>query len=527
MSELKQEKTTNYPFNDEYEFSTIMERINLDKEKEFDVYSGNGFIITEPKSIKKDLKDPDGIFSTRYGQGLSDLNPYVDRYKCECGHLKSRVNHDMECPLCHTKVKYVSDNYEYFGWLSLRDNYYIIHPNFYKSIEYLFGSATKTEKEKHSKLYNIIKYAGLVDQEGHDMELEETPADQPFYGIGMIDFHNRFDEIMDYYHQKYPNKSQYYDDIMEHRDKIFIQSIPVFTTHLRPCDIKDNNTMYFEPINAMYNIMNKLVSEINKNNTMFSRKKKPKNQLLFDLQCKYGELYTEIEAILSGKKGTLRSLIGGRYNFSSRSVIAQKPYLRIDQVSLPYTELVITQQQKIINILERTYKISPAEAYDIWYKAQSHRDERVAEIIQALIDSTPIDPDTGKPQGIPILLNRNPTINYGSILQMFCTEMNNTFTIGIPLQILKLLAADFDGDVLNVFHIINDAFFQRCNEVFNPRNAMYLSRNNGTFNSDVSVQRDTLICSNTLMRLGRNNYTDQQKAKIKILLENRSKTYNF
>ena len=57
--------------------------------------------------------------------------------------------------------------------------------------------------------------------------------------------------------------------------------------------------------------------------------------------------------------------------------------------------------------------------------------------INALIKSTP--------EGLPVLLNRNPTIALGGILQMFCIGMTDTLTIGIPLQILKFLAADFDG----------------------------------------------------------------------------------
>ena len=303
-----------YPYNDEYIFETILERINLDVEQANDMYNGNGFIISEPKSIKKDLKDPNGIFSTRYGQGLSDLNPFIDRYKCQCGNLKSRVNHGIECPICHTKVKYVSDNYEYFGWMLLKRNY-IIHPNLYKSIEFFFGAGgvSKTDKEKKSKLYNMLKLVGEVDQDGHfhEMELEETPEDQPFYGIGMIDFYERFDEIMNYYLKKYPKKQEYYDDIMKNREKVFIQSIPVFTTHLRPVDVSDGSTMYFEPINGIYNMMNKLVYEINKNRTSLQRKKKPKNMLLFDLQMKYSELYKEVEDILDGKKGRIRQLIGG------------------------------------------------------------------------------------------------------------------------------------------------------------------------------------------------------------------------
>ena len=72
----------------------------------------------------------------------------------------------------------------------------------------------------------------------------------------------------------------------------------------------------------------------------------------------------------------------------------------------------------------------------------------------------------------------------------------------------------FDGDVLNIMHIINQAFFERCYTVFNPRNAMYISRDNGYFNANASMQRDTLINANTLARLGRENYTQEEIAKF-------------
>lgn len=99
--------------------------------------------------------------------------------------------------------------------------------------------------------------------------------------------------------------------------------------------------------------------------------------------------------------------------------------------------------------------------------------------------------------------------------------------MSVPLQVLKLLAADFDGDVLNIFIIINKAFFERCNIVFNPRNAMYISRIDGKLNSDVLPQRDTLINTNTLLWLGRNNYTDEDYKKIQMIKEKQKKYFDM
>jgi DNA-directed RNA polymerase beta' subunit len=332
----------------------------------------------------------------------------------------------------------------------------------------------------------------------------------------MINFYERFDEILDYYATLNPKKEEYVKEIRDNRDLVFCHSIPVFTTHLRPADIKDGY-MYFEPTNAMYNMINTHVHKINKNSRKMDRDPKLKSQELWEVQKKYMELVEEIMNILTGKKGTLRSLVGGRYNFSCRSVIRQDATLRVDQVKLPYVELVKCLQQPIINILVRNYNISPSEAYDWWYKSITKKDERIAQILDNLIHANP--------EGLPVLINRNPTINYGSILQMFVVGYTDTLTMSVPLQVLKSLAADFDGDVLNILHIINRAFFERCNIVFNPRNAMYISRIDGKLNSDLIVQRDTLINANTFLHLGRKNYTEEQLKAIKETKERQKEYY--
>ena len=69
-----------------------------------------------------------------------------------------------------------------------------------------------------------------------------------------------------------------------------------------------------------------------------------------------------------------------------------------------------------------------------------------------------------------------------AILQMYVVGINMNYTMSVPLQVLRGLAADFDGDVLNIFMIINEEFYKACNAIFNPRNNMYISHNNGLSN---------------------------------------------
>ena len=499
-----------YPQSDEFDYLTKISIIDMDAECKHDIETGNGFIISKPMNTnKKNMKNPDGIYSPRFGQKLGDANPYADRYKCNCGHLTGRINDGIECPVCHTKCHFVDDNFKMFGWIVLHDQYHIIHPKFFDSLDYMFGSSaynTERKKQKGSKLRNMLNYSPEVDQNGKITPCEFHPDKEPYYGIGMTEFYERFDEILDYYYNLNPKKKDYYDEIKAHRDIVFCHSIPVFTTHLRPASIQDGS-MYFEPTNGMYNVINVHVARLNNDKRKMDRNIKKINSELYRIQDKYMELVNEIMNILTGKHGQLRDLMAGRYSFSSRCVIRQDPTLRVDQVKLPYVMLVKCLQQRIINILIRTYNISPSEAFDVYNKALAFKDERICSIINAIIKNA-------TPEGLPVIINRNPTINFGSILQCYCIGFTDTLTMSVSLQSIKSMGADFDGDVLNVFIIINKAFYERARMIFNPRNGMYISHVNGKLNGDLVVQRDTLINANSFIYMGRDKYTPEQLAKI-------------
>lgn len=55
---------------------------------------------------------------------------------------------------------------------------------------------------------------------------------------------------------------------------------------------------------------------------------------------------------------------------------------------------------------------------------------------------------------------------------------------------------------------------------------MYISKIDGKFNKDVMVQRDTIINSNTLIRLGRHNYTQEDYDKIEKIRKRQKKYFD-
>lgn len=300
---------THYPFSDKYEYETRMEIVNLDRERIIDVTSGNGFIISAPKAIKDDLKDDNGIFSTRYGQTLQDQEPYGNRYRCKCGHYTKKFNEGHVCPICHTMVEKVGDRFGYFGYIVLKDPYHIIHPNLYMNIASIIGPST---------FIDIITPNDSKDEDGNEIPVVRG-KDEPFKKIGMMEFYDRFDEIMNFYVAKRPDKADHYQLIMENRDKVFTQSIPVFTIHLRPYKL-EGGELHYEGTNAIYNMMAHQAAKINDDKLKINRKNKPKAQLLFDLQMKYMELDEEINQILSGKKGSRECLWNPRYERPSQKL---------------------------------------------------------------------------------------------------------------------------------------------------------------------------------------------------------------
>ena len=503
--------STNPGYDNDYEFRTYIEKINLDEECLNDIKTGKGFYIIQTQNIKKDIKEPNGIFSPRFGQTLGDLNPFQDRYKCDCGFTVGKIEDNTTCPICGTKVRRVDDSYDTFGWIKLKQDYCVIHPGMFKEIQSLIGAET---------LIAILNPVDLKDADGFSIKSKVNKND-PYIGKGMFFFRDHFDEIIKYYYSKSQNKKnkiEIYSDILTNRDKVFTHSIPVYTTLLRPFQLNGKEFSYNDA-NGIYQMMAKLASMINKDKLVMDRKLKPKKQLMFDLQNKFNQLYDEIELIISGKKGTFRQTFGGRCNFTSRNVIIPGPTLRTDEVHLSYFALVGMLEQRIINILKSGYNMSYDEAYNKWYYATISIDPMVKSIIQSIIDSYP--------RGIPCIINRNPTIAYGSCLFMYITGILDVYCMAVPLQVLPLLAADFDGDVMNIMLIINKSFEREACKKFSPRNAFYISRNDGLFNNDMNHARDVIINMNTILGLSRDRYTPEMLEKIRRIKEKNNQKVFF
>jgi len=486
----------------DYDCVTSLEVLNLDEWRKEKIKSGKGFIISDPKGIKQDLKTQSGIYSSRYGtNNITDIDVFSGNYKCDCGRISGSMYHGEICPYCNTMVKQMGNDISISGFLVLKDKYWIIHPNMYSKIAAFIGD---------QRLNRIISPNVKIDSNGKVIKnLPPAKKDEPFREIGLIEFKERFDEIMDFYLSLFPGKQAFYDEIMKvHRDCVFTHTISVFSSLLRPAKV-DNGSLKYEACNDYFSILSKLVYRCNKDKLKIDQKPKEKLQLLYDIQYQLMALDNEIREIMSHKKGDIRSAVGGRYAFTSRCVIRQDVTLRANQIKLPYSALCVLLQQVIVNILQRTYQCTYADAYKKWFKAQTVLDKVVYDIIDGLIK------DSG--EGLPLLINRNPTISFGGILSVKCIGINDfdDKTMSISLLDLKLMAADFDGDTLNILYLYNKDFIKEADMTINP-NMMYIDKNTGLTNMDMIFGRDVLINANAMRQIC-SDYTPEQMDKIKML----------
>ena len=94
-----------------------------------------------------------------------------------------------------------------------------------------------------------------------------------------------------------------------------------------------------------------------------------------------------------------------------------------------------------------------------------------------------------------IIINRNPTLNYYSMLLMDIRSIKSDvsdFTLSVPLSVLPGLNADFDGDILNIIGLM-DKELEHAFRKFDPVSRMMISRDTGKLNNYFMIDKSEKI----------------------------------
>jgi len=433
----------------------------------FDEIYKPGLEITNSKPLERGQFTERGLFSKEIFGNLKS-----NRYLCSCGELKGKFQEGKLCPTCGETVNKKKSIHQ-VGWIHMGDEY-LIQPIFYNFLSKLMAV---------EKIINFILH---VDEDGE----EENPFKGPYDNIGMTAFKENFDEILDYYGEKAtPKKKKFYTKLKAERKNIFVNKILVFNIALRPAMVMGESNLRFDEINTFLTSIIKTL-EILKEGTVKDEKEKFRLPLLFQCQLNYNLYAATIIKNISGKNGIIRNnLLGFRTNFSSRStIIPMGRGGKITEVEMPYLGFLELYKFQILNLITRIYNVSYPSALEKWHKAVTNYDEEIMGIMNELVKS-----------GSYILLNRNPTINYGSILFLRIKKVKidpGDYTLSIHNTILPFLAGDFDGDVLNITAIMDNEF-KEFFAPLSPRN-MVISSDLG-FNNQLEPQRDMVMGIHALL----------------------------
>lgn len=218
-------------------------RLNLESECYYDLKNDKGFLIRDTpfSDVDKSIRNMDGPRSPRYGTTYGDNNEFMDRYHCKCGKYVGAAFEGEICPECGTKIEYKDVDILYTGWLDFYP-YKIINPLFYQRLQ---SALSRKNLENIISNENIITSSGKIRK--HDDVLEVKKSMLTYHNIGLKEFYDNYEEIMNYYKQKRKIKAELIDSLIRDKDLVWTSKIPVYSTVLRPQGVT-TESYYFSPI---------------------------------------------------------------------------------------------------------------------------------------------------------------------------------------------------------------------------------------------------------------------------------------
>lgn len=453
-----------------------MNFLNWDAECYHDLATGNGFLITDPPTLEFEGGKTRAMFGPQspiYGTSISDDQELSTRYRCKCGEFTGKVFRGHKCPKCNTVVEFKDVKPEVTGWIPLGPNK-IINPLFYR----MLGSAVGEEDFK-----DIVVCQQTVNRDGvrsplTDEDREYLNTSNPFYGIGLEEFRIRYYDVLDWVEKKKPAKKEMVNLLRNNSVKVFTSYVPVYTPLLRQASVSGDSYYYTgidRHINPLINLSRELDSCTDIDLAMILNRIQSRTNAMWEIN------FSELDK----KDGFIRDQIsGGSINYSSRDVIIPDPTLRDNEVDLSYAAAHMLFRFPIIHNLMVTNGITLAEANAIWEKGFIY-DERIFKVILYILERE-------KPM---LIVNRNPTLNFYSILLMKIRNIisdKKSYVMSVPLSILPGLNADFDGDILNIIGLMDPAV-KKMFRKFDPIHSMITNRDDGFLNDYFGVTKGQKI----------------------------------
>lgn len=392
---------------------------------------------TETTEQKENFND---LLLTRYED--SSLQPAPS---CSCGKLKGAFRIGETCPVCGDTV---ADSFQ----SEIKSDVWLVPlpgvPHFITPVSWVIMQQAMRESR-----FDTLKYltSRTYRPEGTAVKVPKRVEYLLRQGHkrGFKYFIDNFDKVIaDYIDgggRKIPDKLvELGEYIRANRDNIFTNHLPVPSRDLFPIEKNGSSSYGDKNMTPVINAVRIIQEAESRADTLDQTRMESRMVKCNDL---FGEFHFNYMQNVYGKKqGVFRQhVFGGRQHFSARAVITSlyKPH-DFREVHFPWTFGAGMFGIQLTNkLVKRGFTLY--EVYDILRKAAKTYDPLVNEIFEELIEESPYI-------GLPIVLQRNPTIRRASALRLYVTRIKpntNDNTISMSIGNLTGFNADFDGDELN------------------------------------------------------------------------------
>lgn len=454
--------------------SVQLEKIDLDSHAE--LLKEQHLAISVTGLDLKDIEAENSPYSYKFGN-----SPFHKRsqehsdYSCRCGELRESIRKNKICDKCGYPVTNIPELRKTGVTKML---YPVISPACYSDFVGLIGVAELNKILKYDEKYNVN--GNVIGKN----------VSKQFHGMGLRNFIENYESVIDYYIGKRKNRKEYYNAIKSNPDALFTNTILYYSALIRPNqenrdkDTINPNRKLFES-NKAYELMLKCNEEIYELQEIPAMDK-IKESLLLDIQNAYNDVYSHLIKEWKDKKGLFRgSLVSTQIDSSARMVISPDITLSVNEVALPYVVCVKYFDLKIIRILQDMDGITVSEAKKILDRALVVFDKRISIIIDHILENSEVTPR--------VLVNRAPSLNPESIrmCKIICKKDIGDLTMGIPTATLSGYAGDYDGDSLLTIML----HFKSLINAFIPLDPahQFISRVTGEYSKDYLFIKDMAV----------------------------------
>lgn len=390
-------------------------------------------------STEEERKRINDQIRTKYTDDLLSNLP-----SCNCGEIVGEFNKNVVCFTCHSKVESpLEQNLEPILWMKAPVGVKtLINPTFWMML---------SEKFTRSN-YSIVRW--LLDRD-YRPAIRVPPVMEEVEALGLPRginaFYENFDMIMDAlftikgFRPKKGTVDPLQTVIKDYRESLFCDYLPIPNRSLLVLE-ETHVGNYADPIvTGAVDAIRTMIGIDGEGSNLSVQDKENRTIRSID---QFAEFYDGFyRDTLAQKVGIFRKhVFGTRSHWSFRAVISSITDAHdYDELHIPWGIGVSLFRIHLINKLIRLHGMTPNQAIGHLNDHALRYCPILDELFKLLITECPY-------KGIPVVFQRNPSLERGSAQALFITKVKTEVeipTVSLSILIVKGYNADFDGDQLN------------------------------------------------------------------------------